>query len=245
MLTGAMHHHYAAFATELKFVVDKDLAGQIREWVRAELSADPYAADAAGDGYQTTTLYFDTADLDLYFRRRSYARAKFRVRRYNNSPTIFLERKMKVDGRLSKRRSDATLADLDRLAGAKLSDEWAGRWFARRLSHRQLRPVCQIAYDRTARVGMADTGPMRLTLDVNLRATTISTPYFTEASMHPVASDKAVLEMKYRVTVPPLFERLIDEFSLTSRPFSKYRSAMRTLGLVEEAEESKLEKESV
>src|SRR5688572_2375713 len=188
---------YAASAAELKFVVDVTLADAIRQWMRSELSADPHGVGTLGDGYQTTTLYFDTEDFDHFFRRRSYARAKFRIRRYNSGSTVFLERKMKVEGRVTKRRSHCELADLGQLSAA--DSHWLGAWFARRLENRKLQPVCEIAYDRTARVGGSDTGPIRLTLDTNLRATPNNTVGFTDFVNSEIAPDKAILEMKYRV----------------------------------------------
>lgn len=223
---------YAVSAAELKFVVDESLADGIRQWMRAELDADPHGVGAVGDGYQTTTLYFDTEEFDHFFRRRSFARAKFRIRRYNNGSTVFLERKMKVDGRVSKRRSNCALAELDRLLAP--SPDWPGSWFANRLENRKLQPVCEISYDRTARVRMSDCGPLRLTLDTNLRATEIKKIRFTDAVNIEIAPGAAILEMKYRVHVPPLFKQLIEEFGLASRSHSKYRSAIRGLGLVSE-----------
>ena len=77
--------------SELKFIVTSDTAANIREWARAELAPDPHAAEPGGDGYRTTSLYFDTDEFDTYFGRRSYARAKYRIRRYNSSPFVFLK----------------------------------------------------------------------------------------------------------------------------------------------------------
>ena len=48
-------------ATEMKFLVSPALAGQIRTWARQHLSPDPHAGGPAGDGYEITSLYFDTA----------------------------------------------------------------------------------------------------------------------------------------------------------------------------------------
>jgi SPX domain protein involved in polyphosphate accumulation len=220
----------AGSAAELKFVFDENQADAIRQWMRCELGPDPHGVGTAGDGYQTTTLYFDTEDFDHFFRHGSYARAKFRIRRYNGGSTIFLERKMKVGGRVTKRRSHCTLADLDRISAPR--SDWQGAWFARRLEHRKLQPVCEVAYDRTARIGVTDSGPVRLTLDTNLRATRIQTIGFTDTVSVEIAPNVAILEMKYRVHVPPLFKRLIEEFGLASRSHSKYRTAIRGLGLV-------------
>src|SRR5437773_8291043 len=134
---------YAGLTSELKFLISEDAAAAVQPWARVELAADPHAAGIGGDGYQTTTIYFDTDEFDLSFRRGSYARAKYRIRRYDNG-AVFLERKMKARGIVSKRRSDVTVEELARLGDAGI--EWPGRWFARRLQRRQLKPVCQIAY---------------------------------------------------------------------------------------------------
>ena len=225
-------HDYSASAAELKFVVDESLADAIRQWMRGELGADPHGVGNDGDGYQTTTLYFDTEDFDHFFCRRSFARAKFRIRRYNNGSTVFLERKMKVEGRVSKRRTNCAVEDLGRLSAP--APDWPGRWFAHRLENRRLQPVCEVAYNRTARVGASDCGPIRLTLDTNLRATEINAIRFTGAAHLAVAPGAAILEMKYRIHVPLVFKRLIEEFDLTSRSHSKYRAAIRGLGLANE-----------
>jgi hypothetical protein len=219
----------AAFAAELKFVVDENRADSIRQWMRRELGPDPHGVGTEGDGYQTTSLYFDTEDFDHFFRRRSFARAKFRIRRYNGGSIVFLERKMKVEGRVSKRRSHCAISDLDRLSTS--GPDWSGNWFARRLENRRLQPVCQVAYNRVARVGMTECGPLRLTLDTELRATELRAIRFAEAVNLDIEPGAAILEMKYRVHVPPVFKRLIEEFGLASRSHSKYRTAIRALGL--------------
>ena len=223
------------FAKELKFALDTDTAAAVREWARTELIPDPHAADGV-DGYRTTSLYFDTKDLDVFFRRQSNGRAKFRIRRYNNEPVLFVERKLKRTGLVAKRRTEIALDEIDRVLDADL--DWPGRWFARRLSHRQLRPVCQIEYRRTARLGMSSTGPLRLTIDRDIVATPISAVAFTSHSGVEVLSGRQVLELKYRVHVPPLFKRLIEEFNLVPRAISKYRMGVAALGLVGDSDEA-------
>jgi hypothetical protein len=220
---------YAASAAELKFVVEENRADAIRQWMRDELGPDPHGVGVAGDFYQTTSLYFDTDDFDHFFKRRSFARAKFRIRRYNAGSVVFLERKMKVNGRVSKLRSHCEVADLERLSTT--ATDWPGNWFARRLENRKLKPVCEIAYNRTARIGMSESGPLRLTLDTDLRATEITAVRFTDAANVDVAPGLAILEMKYRVHVPPVFKRLIEEFGLSARSHSKYRTTIEALGL--------------
>jgi hypothetical protein len=79
---------------------------------------------------------------------------------------------------------------------------------------------------------MSDCGPIRLTLDTNLRATETKSIRFANVAHREIAPGIAILEMKYRVHVPALFKRLIAEFGLASRSHSKYRTAIRGLGLV-------------
>jgi hypothetical protein len=228
-------HKYDAFAAELKFVVDEQTAEVARQWVRRELDADPHAV-SGGDGYQTASLYFDTRDFDVFFRRRSSARAKYRIRRYNNGPVVFLERKMKVEGRLFKRRSECTVEDLDRIGQAK--PDWNGSWFDRRLENRGFLPVCQVSYNRMARVGMSPTGPLRLTIDTQVSAVIVDKVAFSNDVGQLLLPGQAVLEMKYRVQLPVLFKRLIEELSIAPRSVSKYRTAVGRLNLVSGSEET-------
>ena len=223
------------FANELKFALNPETAAAVREWARTELIPDPHAADGE-DGYRTTSLYFDTEDLDVFYRRKSNGRAKFRIRRYNNASVLFVERKLKRAGLVAKRRTEVSLDEIPRVLDADA--DWPGRWFARRLSHRQLRPVCQIEYRRTARLGMSSNGPLRLTIDRDIVATPISSVAFTSQSGIEVLSGREVLELKYRVHVPSLFKRLIAEFNLEPRAISKYRMGVAALGLVGDSDEA-------
>src|SRR5215831_4255597 len=173
--------------SELKFIVTNEIADSFLDWARLELPADPHAAPG-GDSYQTTTLYFDTDDFDLFFRRGSNGRAKFRIRAYNSGQTVFLERKMKTGGRRSKRRSEVPRAGLEQITR---DGDWAGRWFARRLKHRRLHPVCQIAYTRTARAGTITNTPLRVTVDRDVSAVQVERIEFTDNPATPILPGQA------------------------------------------------------
>jgi hypothetical protein len=206
------------FISELKFVLSDKTARDVREWSRVELEPDPHSI---GDSYRTCSLYFDTEDFDMFLRHGSYGRAKFRIRNYNGGSTVFLERKMKENDRVLKRRSEVDLSDLARLSDYE--DSWTGGWFARRLQHRRLRPVCQILYLRTAKIGMCSSGPLRLTIDEHVRATPIDRIAFTNEAGVEVLPGQHILELKYHVHVPVLFKCLIEEFRLAPQRVSKYR----------------------
>ncbi len=215
--------------SEVKFIVTEATASELCQWARLELDADPNAAAPGGDNYRITTLYFDTQGFDLFFRRRSHARAEFRIRSYNEGEIVFLERKLRVRGHVLKRRSEVLRVDLPRLHDR--AEPWAGRWFARRLQHRRLRPVCQLAYSRTARISRSAAVPVRLTIDRRIRVTGVDTIAFNNARGIEVMPGRAIVEMKYGVTMPLLFEQMIDRFALHPLPISKYRLAVEALGL--------------
>jgi hypothetical protein len=220
------------FASEIKFLIRPERAEQVRLWARARLQADPHAGGEAGDGYRITSLYFDTDEFDVFHRRGSFGRSKYRIRRYGQSDLVFLERKLKTRGLLTKRRSVVGLAQLNNLSDDVVGRGGAGFWFQRRVAARALKPVCQISYQRTARVAMTEYGPMRLTLDDNLRALPAVGLRFSEDEGQLILKDRLILELKFRHGMPGLFKYLVEEFALTPKPFSKYRLAAAELGLV-------------
>lgn len=220
------------FASEIKFLVSLAIADQIRDWARGRLAPDPHAGGATGDEYRITSLYFDTEAADVFHRRGSFGRSKYRVRRYGESGSVFLERKLKTRGLLAKRRSILSLDELDALAADRPAREWTGFWFHRRLLARGLSPVCQVSYDRTARVAMSANGPIRLTLDQNLQAIPVEGPRFCGETGPNLLDRQVVLELKFRREAPALFRSLVGEFALDQQPFSKYRLAAACLGLV-------------
>src|SRR5512140_2655356 len=90
------------FASELKFLLAPAIADQVRDWARSRLAPDPNARDGECDAYHITSLYFDTDDFDVFHRRGSFGRTKYRIRRYGPSEVAFLERKLKTRGLVAK-----------------------------------------------------------------------------------------------------------------------------------------------
>lgn len=134
---------------ELKFLVLPRQVDEVLDWARRRLAADRHATMGPhGDRYRVTTLYFDTPGFDVFGRQGSYARAKYRVRRYGDGAVVFTERKLKTRCVVSKRRSLLELEELPSLLDGALAGGSA--WFGRRLAARDLRPVCTVSYLRTA-----------------------------------------------------------------------------------------------
>ncbi len=225
------------FASEIKFQVPEFAGEKILTWARSRLLPDP---NANGDGksgiYQITSLYFDTDDFDVYRRNGSFGRSKYRVRRYGPSKSAFLERKLKTRGLVSKRRSAVDVAELERLQALEADPGWPGFWYHQRLLARRLKPICQIAYRRTALVAMTNYGPVRLTLDHCIQTVPLNSIGFNDLSPGLPLLEQVIVEFKFRVDMPVLFKNLVEEFALTPQRISKYRLAVVALGLVEPME---------
>ena len=219
-----------AAACEIKFVVNEALAPRIRDWARSHLDADPHGHGPFADQYAISTLYFDTSRFDVLRRQASFGRAKYRVRRYGDADAVFFERKLRKPGLLIKRRTKDGIQTLERLSGDTVDPDWAAQWFQRRLIARGLRPVCQISYQRTARMARTVEGPARLTLDAGLRARPSDAVRFESDHGNEVLEGRLVLELKYHARVPALFRRLIEDFALTPETASKYRLGMGAIG---------------
>ena len=217
-----------ASASEIKFVIDPAVAPAIRAWARQHLQADPHGGGPFGDEYDTASLYFDTAALDVFHRRGSYGRAKYRVRRYGTSDIVFLERKLRKPGLLIKRRTIASIDSLRRLESPQAQAGWDGEWFRRRLHLRSLAPSCQLSYHRMARVIACPDGIARLTLDSELRAARLEDASFNTGGVR-FLEHGLILELKYHRYLPALFRRLVEEFALEIGTASKYRLGMAAL----------------
>jgi hypothetical protein len=218
------------FASEVKFIIDPATGAAIRDWIRTQLEADPHGAGPFNDEYRTTSLYFDNDKGDVFHQRRSFGRSKYRVRRYGTLPYVFLERKLRKPGILVKRRTTVDIEELSRLADDAPDSGWPGEWFHRRVVLRQIHPVCQLSYARIARFARTIEGPVRLTLDSDVRAARADEPRFLDEWGRLVLDDRMVLELKYRRHVPAIFKQLVETFALEPRRASKYRLGIAALG---------------
>lgn len=217
------------FARELKFLLDERQAPALRAWARARLAPDRFGSGPFGDHYTTTSLYFETSQFDVYHRRGSYGRSKFRIRRYGEADIVFLERKFRTSRLLAKRRTTVPIHEMDHLAGPTPTRAWPGYWFHRRVLLRRLDPLIQMSYERTARVGMAGAGPMRMTIDTSLRVLPMPDRAFIPGVGFPLIEGKCIVELKYRVELPVLFKELVETFKLAPSPVSKYRIGLGAL----------------
>jgi hypothetical protein len=222
-------------AYELKFLLTEQQACEIRERVAGRLVADAHADPSRDFAYETTSLYCDTAQLDVFHRIGSFKRRKHRLRRYADASSVFLERKTKWGNRVKKRRTMLPEADLTLLATPLSAVDWPGHWFHQHLRRRHLLPVCTISYERIALVGQSAEGPLRLTLDRKLRG--VVTNEWSVAKVDkgiPLLTGQVICEFKYQAFLPAMFKDIIQDMRLTPSSVSKYRTFLRTQGHVED-----------
>jgi len=214
-------------ASEMKFVVDANIADAIAVWAKQHLAADPHGGESE-EGYRVNSLYLDTLNFDTYRRCPRFRRRKFRLRRYGNESTIWLELKRKRNGLVRKRRVSVAETDWTHQITQPADPEWEGAWFRRRLDQRQLRPVCRVTYCRTAYVGTSATGPLRLTIDRELFATDATDWHVPTGPLtgEPLLNSQRIVELKFRDVLPNSFRGLIQDLRLAPRSFSKYRESV-------------------
>jgi VTC domain len=219
-------------AFELKFLLDARQALEVEAWARGRLALDPHGDPALGGAYLTTSLHFDTPELDVYHRSPGYRRRKFRLRRYGAAPWAFLERKSKWGDRVEKRRTPVPDEELALLASPLSVVTWPGHWFHRSLLARRLGPACRVSYQRTAYVGACAGGPLRLTLDRRVRGAPAGDwGLGPPGAALPLLRGQVILELKFRAALPGPFREVVEGMRLGPSGVSKYRLCREAWGL--------------
>jgi hypothetical protein len=145
---------------------------------------------------------------------------------------VFFERKTKAGDRVAKRRSEVPATELVRLAAPHALDQWEGAWFHRRVASRGLVPASCITYCRTAFVGECPEGPLRLTLDREIRGALCTDWALTAGDDGlPLLEGTVILELKFRRALPLPFKDLVSEFRLNPSVVSKYRLCREAWGI--------------
>ena len=218
-------------AFEVKFLLTTAEALEVERRLRGRLAPDPFADPALGGAYRVSSVYFDTAEFDVFRRSDGYRRRKYRLRRYGGAPSAFLERKLKRQQQVRKRRVEVSLAELAVLA-AEVPADWPGAWFGKQIARRQLRPVCRVSYERIALVGAHPDGPIRVTFDRAARGAAASGHDLEHvADGRLLLGDEVITEFKFMGAMPAAFKEVIEGLRLNPRSVSKYRRCVEAVGL--------------
>ena len=141
---------------------------QLDEMLR--MATAEYSVQVIGDvrACRYTTLYYDTADYDMYTRHHNQqlVRQKIRTRRYEESAQCFIEVKNKTNkGRTKKKRIVIPDSAFEQVA----QNTEAERFLRERANYHpeDIAPALTTTFERITLVNKAHTE--RLTIDLNLR----------------------------------------------------------------------------
>jgi hypothetical protein len=76
---------------------------------------------------------------------------------------------------------------------------------------------------------MASVGPVRMTIDTNLRVLPMPDRAFIPGVGFPLIEGRCIVELKFRVEVPALFKQLVETFRIEPGAVSKYRIGLGAL----------------
>ncbi len=214
------------FRHEVKHEITSHDLRILRQRLRAVMKPDGYAVNGR---YEIRSLYFDNLD-DKALREKLdgvNVREKYRIRLYNNDPSVIhLERKFK-HGSLGYKDS-AKLTPEQARAIAEGDAAWmAGSTdevilgFYTRVRNEGLR--AKVIVDYTREPFVYAPGNVRVTLDYNLRTGMGCTDFLNPACVTvPVRDSPCILEVKWDCYLPDVIRDAVQLDGRRSAAFSKY-----------------------
>jgi len=217
------------FRYENKYLLTIAQSGLLECRMEGICLRDTFAGD--GGAYRIRSLYFDDYEGSSYRDNETGVdpRFKYRLRIYNGkSDVIFLERKIKKQGKIYKERVQVSREFSNQL----IQDEWEKleypvpnaviNRFLTAYHTRRMRPGIIVEYDRQAYV--CPEYDIRITFDKNISFSD-ETEHFLDGNLflQPVMDvGKELLEVKYREFMPDFLYQGIHLRQLRQCTFSKY-----------------------
>lgn len=179
-------------------------------------------------GYKTRSLYFDNyTDKAVVEKLAGLSRReKFRIRFYNDDPSLIrLEKKSKANRLCYKESALLTKAQCDSILAGRFDVLKEGRhplhWeLYAKMRCQNLRPRTIVDYERKAYI--YSTGNVRVTFDQNIRTSNRVTGLFDPGLVTIPAAATIVLEVKYDGFLPELIRQTVRLDGRFETEFSKY-----------------------
>ncbi len=228
---------------EHKFVVSVDVADAFRRELRTYAVRDEFAATQPGGTYDLTSLYYDTADLELYALgvHRVRKRFRLRVRSYGeevSAPTFF-EVKHRIGDIIMKRRAFVDPAMWPAIIAGDIDgkDDLA-RDFVARVQGLQARPTLLVRYRREPWKTVIDRY-VRITFDTRLTWALVDPD--APPTLRPIdarweaADDEnsfrddgplVLIEVKVEDGAPRWLAALIRDLGMQRRGYSKFATGI-------------------
>ena len=217
------------FRHEVKHEISVHDMRILRQRLAAVMQPDGHAVNGR---YEIRSLYFDNPE-DKALREKLDGvgiREKYRIRLYNNDPSVIhLERKFKHGGLgykdsagLTKEQAGAIVCgDVEWMAGS--TDEVILGFYTR-IKNEGLKP--RVIVDYTREPFVFAPGNVRVTLDYNIRTGMGCTNLLDPACVTvPVKDAPCILEVKWDAFLPDVIRDAVQLDGRRSGAFSKYAAA--------------------
>ena len=216
------------YRSEIKHVIDAADKAAICANLRAVAKLDAHAREKGQ--YFIRSLYFDSV-ADKALREKLDGvneREKFRIRFYNNDPSVIhLEKKVKRNGLGYKVSANLTAEETQRIVnGDTLWMATSGRGLITELYSKMksqgLRPKTIVDYTRIPFIYAP--GNVRVTIDENIRTGLNSTDLLSpDCITVPAAGNLILLEVKWDEYLPSIIRQAVQVKNRRSTAFSKYQ----------------------
>ena len=201
----------------------------LRQRLRAVMKPDSHAVNGR---YEIRSLYFDNPD-DKALREKLDGvniRAKYRIRLYNNDPSIIhLERKFKHGGLGYKTSANLTPGQAQSIADGNIA--WMARStdevildFYTRIRNEGLKAKVIVDYTREPFVFVP--GNVRVTLDYDIRTGLGCTDFLNPHCVTvPVKDSACILEVKWDNFLPDVIRHAVQLDGRHNAAYSKYAAS--------------------
>ncbi len=222
------------FRHELKHYLNYSDYLVLHQRLKATLKTDEHVNETGQ--YKIRSLYFDNQN-DKALREKIYGinvREKFRLRYYNDDPSlIYLEKKSKINGLCKKYKTPLAEKEVQAILAGDV--EWMKKSrdalvleLYSKMQSQQLRPKTIVEYTREPFVYCP--GNVRITLDKDIKTGLFSTDFFNPALPLISAGEQTIiLEVKYDDFLPDIIKNIIQVGNRKTTACSKY-AACRIYG---------------
>ncbi|MFN0178749.1 MAG: VTC domain-containing protein [Gemmatimonadales bacterium] len=220
---------------EVKYLVRTRSVPELIEEMGGYLTPDPHADPVRG--YRVFSVYWDTPDLSFFWEKVEGVkyRRKLRFRRYDESPTGFVEIKQREDRTLHKRRLRWPIERIAEVFGNgegtvnwdAVGDDPVATEVALMIDRLRLRPRVGLTYRRRAFFGAFDP-ELRISFDSRLmyRRPPVDLGSVFDQGTYIIDPRLTVLEFKYDHQAPRWLTKLVCRHGLKIIRMSKYCSAI-------------------
>lgn len=180
--------------------------------------------------HKISNIYFDTDDYKIIRNsiEKPIYKEKLRIRRYNESPAVFIELKKKYKGIVYKRRINATNVvnkkDIFSLSEHKQINNEINYFLSR---YEEIDAKVYLSYEREAYYSLDDDN-LRMTFDFNIMFRDNSVSFeSSECDKRVLSEDYVLLEVKTLNGFPDWFLKFLSENGIIKTSFSKYGEAYK------------------